>query len=111
MSSSYCADMIRKYERAIDELTIFKSKFDSFISEPSDFKYASDSLKNVIINYKPIDNGKLEKISGVLKKCTSNLEEIVNECNDKIDYWRLELQNALAREASGVQKNSDEGKN
>lgn len=95
MTSSECLSMKRKYEGVKTKIQGVLGYFDdcsSSILETSSF------LQELIISGKTFDDDKLKNDNTSLENSKNDLQSIIGECNEKIEYYQQEYDKALARE-------------
>lgn len=106
MTSSECLRIKDKYEN-------IKGKIQNaigYIDECSDSILDSASyLKDLIIDDKTFDDGKLYEDNARLSDVKGNLQAIINECNEKISYYEKLYNDALSKERTlAANKNTNE---
>ena len=95
MSSSECLAMKNKYE---DVKTKIQGVIGFFDDCSNSIMETSSFLHDLIVCGKTFDDGKLEESNGLLGTSKNNLQTIIDECNEKIDFYESEYNKALARE-------------
>ena len=80
-----------QYNAKIAEFNNIKSNVSRIISDlnkcKTDVSKTSKEVESLVINGKPIDDGALMEISSSLELLKGDLSQIINECNEKIDYY------------------------
>jgi len=99
MTSLECLRMKEKYENVKSQVQNAIGYFDgcsSSILETSNF------LKDLIIDGKTFDDDKILNDNDKLNNAKSNLQSIISECNEKINYYDRLYKEALNRERTAA---------
>lgn len=93
-----------EYNAKIAEFNSIKNTVSEIIYDlntcKTDVNKTSKELETLVVNGKPIDDGVLIGISSSLDSLRSDLSQIINECNTKINYY-TSLIASLSEESDG----------
>lgn len=107
MTSFDCLEMKEKYESVKTKIQGVIVSFDdcsNSIMETSSF------LQDLIVCGKTFDDGKLEDDNTLLGIAKNNLQSIIEECNEKIDFYEKKYKEELTRErALEIASSEDSG--
>lgn len=104
MTSRECLEMKKAYENVKDKIQNAIGYFDGCSSSILE---SASYLQDLIIDGKTFDDDKLNEDNSKLGDAKSNLQSIINECNEKIDHYERLYNEALNRERSLVNSSSD----
>lgn len=90
--ASYYSGMIQKYAAVKAKIQSILPCFDDCVSSITN---GIDYTKRIIINSNPIDGGELNNISTSISSYKDSLNAIISECNEKIDRYTAEYNDAL----------------
>lgn len=101
MSSRECLLQKQLYESIKEKVIGVNGYVDDCVSS---INLANESISQIIVSGKPIDEEKLTDICNDISKLPETLQAVVSECNEKITYYENLYRLALVREQKGKNK-------